>query len=56
MALFKATEGRAPKTHEEFMERIIKAGTIKLPELPEGHRYRYDPQTEQLMVEQPADK
>ena len=54
MKLFKALEGRAPKTHEEFMEKIIKANNIKLPTLPEGHRYVYDPKQEQLMVEQPA--
>ncbi len=54
MDLFKATEGRAPKDHDEFMEKIIKANNIHLPELPEGDRYRYDPKTEQLMVESPA--
>ena len=54
MKLFKATEDRAPKSHEEFMEKIIKANNIHLPELPEGDRYRYDPKTEQLMVESPA--
>jgi hypothetical protein len=54
MKLFKATEGRAPKSHEEFMQAIIKANNIKLPDLPEGHRYVYDPKKEQLMVEQPA--
>ena len=52
--LFKATEGRTPKSHEEFMEKIIKANHIHLPTLPEGHRYVYDPKQEQLMVEQPA--
>jgi hypothetical protein len=54
MKLFKAMENRAPKTHQEYMEKIIKENHIKLPDLPEGHRYRYDPKTEQLMVEQPA--
>jgi hypothetical protein len=54
MKLYKAMEDRAPKTHEEFMEKIIKANNIKLPELPQGHRYKYDPKTEQLMVESPA--
>ena len=52
--LFKALEGRAPKSHEEYMEKIIKANHINLPQLPEGHRYLYDPATEQLMVEYPA--
>ena len=54
MNLFKAREGRAPRTQKEFMDEIIKAGMIHLPTLPEGHRYVYDPNTEQLMVEQPA--
>lgn len=52
LKLFKAMEGRAPKDHDEFME-ILKANHIVLPELPEGDRYRYDPKTEQLMVESP---
>lgn len=53
MQLFKATEGRGPKDHAEYMEKIIKANHIHLPELPEGDRYRYDPKTEELMVESP---
>ena len=52
--LFEAYEGYAPKSHEEFMEKIIKANNISLPELPEGHKYVYDPMTETLMVEKPA--
>lgn len=55
MNLFKAMENRAPKSHEEFMEKIIRANHIALPELPEGHRYVYDPKTEELMVEKPAE-
>jgi hypothetical protein len=54
MKLFKATEGRAPKTQKEFMEKIIKANSINLPTLSAGHRYVYDPKQEELMVEQPA--
>jgi hypothetical protein len=53
MSLFKATEGRGPKDHDEFMEKIIKTNQIHLPELPAGDRYRYDPKAEQLMVESP---
>ena len=49
--LFKAEHGRMPKDHEEYMEKIIKANQIKLPELPEGERYRYYPDKKQLMVE-----
>jgi hypothetical protein len=54
MQLFKATEDRVPKDHAEFMEKIIKANNIHLPELPDGDRYRYDPKTAELMVESPA--
>jgi hypothetical protein len=54
MSLFKATEGRPPKDHNEYMEKIIKANNIRLPELPEGDLYRYDPKTEQLMVDSPV--
>ena len=49
--LFKATNGRGPQTHEEFMSQIVQANQIRLPDLPEGQRYVYDPQQEQLMVE-----
>jgi hypothetical protein len=53
LKLFKGAEGRAPKSHEEFMEKIIKANTIRLPQelLGDGERYLYDPKTEQLMIE-----
>jgi hypothetical protein len=50
MNKFKAFEGRAPKDHDEFMEKIIKANAIKLPELFEGESYWYDTKTEQLMI------
>jgi hypothetical protein len=39
-----------PATHEEFMDKIIRANNISLPELPAGQRYEYDPQTHELMV------
>jgi hypothetical protein len=51
--LYQATTGHAPKSHKEFMEEIIKKNMIQLPELPEGHRYVYDPATKELMVERP---
>jgi len=51
---YKALNGHAPKTHEEFMEKIIKEGGVQLPQLrTDEHRYVYDPETETLMVEQP---
>jgi len=51
--LYKATEGHAPRTQDEFMRDIIAANQIRLPTLPEGHQYIYDPQAGQLMVEHP---
>lgn len=51
--LYKAMSGHAPKTHEEFMEKVIKANQLKLPELPRGYKYVYDTKKEELMVEHP---
>ena len=53
MELYKATEGHAPKTHDEFIRSIVQANQIHLPALPAGHRYVYDPKGERLMVEHP---
>ena len=51
LELYKALNGDYPKTHEEFMKEIIEANGIQLPELPDGHRYVYDPETHQLLNE-----
>ncbi len=53
LKLYKATNGNNPKSHEEFMTKIIEAGQIQLPELPAGQRYAYDPEKGELMVEKP---
>lgn len=55
MKTFKAIDpkGKGPASHEEFMEKIIRENAIELPALPDGWRYRYDPETEDLMVERP---
>ena len=53
LQLYEALEGHAPKSHEEFMEKIIKFNMIELPELPHGHEYVYDPEAKQLMVRHP---
>ena len=55
MNLYKATNGRAPQTHEEFWREIIQANKLKMPELKEGCRYEYNPQTEELEVVYPLD-
>ena len=54
LQLYKASEGEGPKTHEEFMEKIINANQIKLPRLAPGSRYVYNPMTEKLLVERPV--
>jgi hypothetical protein len=57
MSLFKAgNDNKGPMSHDEFMKRIIEESQIKLPKLPPGEKYVYDPETEQLMVERPAPK
>jgi hypothetical protein len=56
MDLYKADhDGKGPRNHEEFMQKIVKENDIKLPMLPEGHKYEYDPTTEELMVMKPED-
>ncbi len=54
--LYKAEHGRLPQTHEEFMRKIVNNPQygIRLPELPPGHRYVWDPKQEKLLVERPA--
>lgn len=54
LSLFEASEGRKPKSHDEFMSRVVVANNITLPKLPQGHRYIYDPEKGELMVERPA--
>ena len=54
MQLFKATEGNFPQSHEEFMTKIVRANKLRLPDLPAGHTYVYDPNRGELMVERPA--
>ncbi|MCA9174055.1 MAG: hypothetical protein KDB14_06160 [Planctomycetales bacterium] len=53
LELYRATSGDYPKSHDDFMRDIIKFNQIKLPPLPEGQRYVYDPEQAKLMVERP---
>ena len=48
--LFNASEGRYPKDYEEFMARIVKANSIKLPVLPGDWKYAYDVENHKLEV------
>lgn len=51
LKLYKATNGELPKSHEEFMEKVIKANQIMLPKLQPGDKYIYDVEKGQLMVD-----
>jgi hypothetical protein len=53
LKLYKATHGRGPQTHAEFMKEIVAANQIRLLQLQDGMRYVYDPKTETLLVERP---
>ena len=53
--LFNAANGRYPKDHAEFMEKIIKANNIRLPVLPGGRRYQYDVENHELVVVEAAE-
>jgi multidrug efflux pump subunit AcrA (membrane-fusion protein) len=48
--LFKATHGDVPQTQEQFMEKVIRANGIELPELPKGHEYVWVPDREELTI------
>ena len=50
---FKVLNDRLPNSHEEYMEKIVKAGAISLPELPTGEEYIYDPKRGELMIRRP---
>jgi len=50
MNLFQALEGRMPKSHQEFMDKIITANKIQLPELPAGQVYRFNVEKKELWV------
>ncbi|MEE3372213.1 MAG: hypothetical protein VX346_22960 [Planctomycetota bacterium] len=54
MNLYQATHGRLPQSHDEFMTQIVAFNKIKLPALPAGHKYLFDPQRGELMVERPV--
>ena len=53
MNKFKAEHDRVPESHAEFMDKIIRAGGIILPQLPTGQEYAYDPKDGELKVRKP---
>jgi hypothetical protein len=48
--LYKATNDRYPKDYDEFINEIIKANNISLPQLPYYQKYGYDDQTHKLII------
>lgn len=56
MNKYRGLNGHFPKSHEEFMEKIIKENMIELPVLRPGERYLYDPQkAAEMQTYDPAD-
>ena len=55
MNLYRAEHGTAPSSNEEYMKKIIQENNIRLPRLPEGHEYVYDPNDGLLKVRKPRD-
>jgi hypothetical protein len=53
MQLYEAEHGHKPRTEEEFMKEVIEANQTRLPQLPPGSKYKYDPQKGELLVERP---
>jgi hypothetical protein len=55
LELYRAGEGNGeyPKSHAEFMSKVINANNIQLPKLPEGQVYRYRPHEEQKLWVEP---
>lgn len=50
MQLYQAEKGYKPKSHDDFMNFIVKANNINLPALPEGQVYKYDVEKGELWV------
>jgi len=53
MNKFKAEHDRVPESHNEFMEKIVRAGNITLPPLLPGQEYLYDPKDGELKIRKP---
>ena len=49
--LYKAQHEKLPATHEEYVRDVLQG--MPLPKLPDGHKFVYDPEKQQLMVEKP---
>jgi len=50
LELFRASEGRYPKSHEEFMSKVFKVYVEKLPEPLTTCEYQYDVENHELLI------
>jgi hypothetical protein len=50
--LYRATED-PPKDYADLKTKVLDPYQIKLPQLPQGHKYVWDPEKEELQVERP---
>ncbi len=48
---YRALNGQNPATMEQYIEEIVKPSQIKLPDLPPGKKYVYDPKEGKLFVQ-----
>lgn len=50
LEFYNAEHGHYPKSHDEFMQQVIKPNRIKLPQLPGNRVYKYDVANHKLVV------
>ncbi len=50
LELFRATHDRYPKSHKEFMDKIVKQNGLKLPMLRTNRRYAYDVSSHEIKI------
>ena len=50
LQLYKATNGRAQRSHDEFVREILQANNLVLPELRAGMVYQFNTEAEELWV------
>jgi hypothetical protein len=54
LQLFQAMHDRYPNSHDEFVQKVIKANNLRLPVLPGGRQYQYDVENHKLVVVKPT--
>lgn len=56
LQLFQAEHGRFPRTHKEFMDKIIRRNNIQLPVLPAGAEWQYDVENHKMVAVEAAEE